>query len=111
MTVQLGEIVATLCAQVVVGEGPYLMGHHQLGSLKVNIGQVNLLEHDMIKEMLDKHGTVKICRDFKSTLKPLSPYFHEWMTFLLIFLEASFSPSWTCPMPTYTTYLSAIYIY
>ena len=44
MTVQYGEIAATLSAQVVVGEGPDLMGRDWLGRLNVNIGQVNLLE-------------------------------------------------------------------
>ena len=38
MTVQYGEIVATLSAQVVVREGPDLMGRDWLGSLNVNIG-------------------------------------------------------------------------
>ena len=36
MTVQYGEIVATLSAQVVVGEGPDLMGRDWLGRLNVN---------------------------------------------------------------------------
>jgi len=54
MTVQCSEIVATLSAQVVVGEGPDLMGRDWLGRLNVNICQVNLLEHDKIKEVLDK---------------------------------------------------------
>ena len=38
MTVHYGEIVATLSAQVVVGEGPDLMGRDWLGRLNVNIG-------------------------------------------------------------------------
>ena len=73
MIVQLGEIVATLSAQVVVGEGPDLMGRDWLGRLKVNIGQVNLLEHDKIKEVLDKHeavfdGNIGCLKDAKVTL-------------------------------------------
>ena len=51
MTVHYGEIVATLSAQVVVGEGLDLMGRDWLGRLNVNIGQVNLLEHDKISPM------------------------------------------------------------
>ena len=58
MTVQYGEKVASLSAQVVAGEGPDLMGRDWLGRLNVNIGQVNLLEHDKIKEVLDKHEAV-----------------------------------------------------
>ena len=42
MTVQLDEIVATLCAQVVVGEGPYLMGRDWLGSLNPLIPEMKL---------------------------------------------------------------------
>ena len=156
------------------------MGRDWLGKLNVNIGQVNLLENDKIKEVLDKHkavfdGSIGCLKDAKVTLQvnkaakpkflkprtvpyllrekvekqlskmeqqsiispvqhsqwaaplslfqrvmvplgsagisrppsikplPLRPtHSHEWMTFLLIFLEASFSPSWTCPMPTYS---------
>ena len=74
MTVHYGEIVATLSAQVVVGEGPDLMGRDWLGRLKVNIGQVNLLEHDKIKEVLDKYeavfdGSLGCLKDAKVTLQ------------------------------------------
>ena len=34
------------------------MGRDWLGRLNVNIGQVNLLEHDKIKEVIDKHEAV-----------------------------------------------------
>ena len=46
--------------------------HHRYQRVKVNIGQVNLLGHDMIKEVLDKHGAIRICRDFKSTINQAS---------------------------------------
>ena len=74
MTVQYGEKVATLSAQVVAGEGPDLMGRDWLGRLNVNIGQVNLVEHDKIKEVLDKHevvfdGSIGCLKDVKVTLQ------------------------------------------
>ena len=72
MTVHYGEIVATLSPQVVVGEGPDLMD--RVGRLNVNIGQVNLLEHDKIKDMLDKlkvvfDGSLGWLKDAKVTLQ------------------------------------------
>ena len=74
MTAQYGEKVATLSAQVVAGEGPDLMGRDWLGRLNVNIGQVNLLEHDKIKEVLDKHeavfdGSIGCLKDVQVTLQ------------------------------------------
>ncbi len=58
LTAQHGECVASLSVQVVAGEGPDLAGRDWLARLNVNIGQVNLLEHDQLKEVLDKHGVV-----------------------------------------------------
>ena len=145
MTVQLGEVVATLSAQVVVGEGPDLMGRDWLGRLKVNIGQVNRLEHDKIKEVLDKHeavfdGNIGCLKDAKVALqaneaakpkflKPrtvpyllrekvekqlskmeqqgiISPVQHSQWAAPIVPVPKSFSPSWTCPMPTHSWHCS-----
>ena len=75
MTVQYCEKVTTLSPQVVAGEGPDLMDRDRLGRLNVNLGQVNLLEHDKIKEVLDKLeaaliGSIGCRKDVKVT----SPY-------------------------------------
>ncbi len=49
---------ASLSVQVVSGEGPDLMGRDWLNRLGVTNGLVNLVEHDKLKEVLDKHDVV-----------------------------------------------------
>ena len=44
--------------QVVDGAGPNLMGRDWLSNLKVTRGLVNLVDHDQLKEVLDKHDTI-----------------------------------------------------
>ena len=58
LSVRYGTIETCLSVQVVDGTGPNLMGRDWLNRLKVTGGQVNLVEHDQLKEVLDKHKAV-----------------------------------------------------
>ena len=58
LSVRYGTAEAYLPVQVVDGVGPNLMGRDWLSNLKVTGGRVNLVEHDQLKEVLDKHEAV-----------------------------------------------------
>ena len=74
LSVRYGSTVASLSIQVVAGEGPDLMGRDWLTRLNVSSGQVNLLEQDQLKAMLEKHevvldGNLGCMKDTKVTLQ------------------------------------------
>ena len=58
LSVRYESTVCKLSVQVVSGVGPDLMGRDWLKRLEVTSGQVNLVEHDKLKEVLLKHEAV-----------------------------------------------------
>ena len=45
-----------LSVQVVAGEGPDLAGRDWLSKLNISCGQVHLVQHSVVTDLLDKHS-------------------------------------------------------